>query len=188
MELVSIWCCKAKSWSILAGLGSIFCRFGHDLALFLNESKVVLATSCWIKEMYLLLRYQAACKLGGMRGAFESAASQRESRACQIRQQSLQLHLLWPVQDFQPEFLDPISFSLPQGSAHSAGPAPKGRQTIAFSHFWSIFTPSKKWLDFYLQKIGQKVQKSWIWGSPNPPKTDPKSFLNRGRQKVMIFH
>ena len=27
--------------------------------------------------MYLLLRYQAACKLGGMRGAFESVASAR---------------------------------------------------------------------------------------------------------------
>ena len=99
-----------------------------------------------------------------------------------------ELHLLWPVQDFQPEILDPISFSLPQGSAHSAGPAPKGRESIAFSHFWSIFTPSKKWLEFYLEKIGPKMQKSWIWGSPNPPKTDPKSFLNRGRQKVMIFH
>ena len=70
-----------------------------------------------------------------MRGAIESAASKRESMACQILSAIIELHLLWPVQDFQPEFLDPISFSLPQRSAHSAGPAPKKLKLWLFHTF-----------------------------------------------------
>ena len=76
---------------------------------------------------------------GGMRAALKSAASQRESRACRMQRQSLQLHLLWPVQDFQPELLDPISFSLPQGSAHSAGPAKKSVKLCLPFFFSHIF-------------------------------------------------
>jgi hypothetical protein len=113
-------------------------------------------------------------RFGGMRGAIESAASQRESRACRIHQQSLQLHLLWPVQDFQPEILDPISFSLPQGSAHSAGPAPKGRQSIAFSLFWCFLLLPKNDSIFILKKLVQKCKNHGFGG----PQTLPKRTQN----------
>ena len=51
---------------------------------------------------------------------------------------------------------------------------PKKVETLAFSHFWSIFTPSKKWLEFYLQKIDQQMQKIMDLGVPKPSSNGPK--------------
>ena len=96
---------------------------------------------------------------------------------------SLMASSRFPAWDLGPH----LFFSSPGvRSLRRAGPQRAWK--YCFFAIWSIFRPSKKWLEFWLEKIGPKMQKSWIWGSPNPPKTDPKSFLNRDRQKVMIFH
>ena len=117
----------------------------------------------------------------------ESAASQRESRACRIQEQSMSPSLMASSR-FPAWVLGPHLFFSSPAVRSLRRDDPQRAWNFGFFTLLSIFRPSKKWLEFCLQKIGQKMQKSWIWGSPNPPKTDPKSFLNRGRQKVMIFH
>ena len=123
---------------------------------------------------------------GGMRAALKSAASQRESRACRSARQSRAPSLMASSR-FPAWVLGPHLFFSSPGVRSLRRAGPQRASKYCFFNFWSIFTPSKKWLEFYLEKIGPKMQKSWIWGSPNPPKTDPKSFLNWGRQKMMIF-
>ena len=99
----------------------------------------------------------------------------------------LNLFLIWPVSKCQAQLLAPISFSLSQEVRSLRRADQKIRQTLVFSHFFLIFTPSKKWLEICLEKWGQKMRKSWILGSPNPPKIGQKSVLNRPCQKVVIF-
>ena len=59
---------------------------------------------------------------------------------------------------------------------------------MLFSHFFSIFSPSKARLKNDIEKTSKKMRKSRILASQTPPQTLPKSFQNRGSKKHAIFH
>ena len=80
------------------------------------------------------------------------------------------LVLIWPVSKCQAQLLAPISFSLSQQVRSLRRAGQKIRQTLGFSHFLLIFTPSKKWLEICLEKWGQKCENHGFWGSKTFPK------------------
>ena len=110
---------RARFWrpraSILEGSGTIFSKFSHVFGHVCRELAENLSRTCGRRPSIAKLLWPPhvgprSSEGGGAavvppRGfAIKSAASQRECWACQILGAVIELYLLWPVQDFQPEF------------------------------------------------------------------------------------
>ena len=132
------------------------------------------------RDVFCLIR--SAQRLPAKLSLATSSPARRNARSVEIRRLPtgeqgvpnpstvIELHLLWPVQDFQPEFLDPISFSLPQGSAHSAGPAQKKLKLWLFHTFGRFLGLPKNDLNFVFKKLAKKCKNHGFGGPQTPPK------------------
>ena len=122
-----------------------------------------------------------------------SAASRRESRACQIRVLlpcfRLPLSSLLRMQSPNacPLCLPPSFYSFPRTRTDRPADS-KIRGEASFGPQNANFLPSKNLLVFCFLFFSKKHRKSWILASQNLPKTCPKCLQNRGPKKHAIFN